>query len=376
MLDASIRKSDDAGGAAFSFSKNNFDLIRLIAAAEVAIRHTMVHVAPKQFVYPLEVLFALVPGVPIFFFLSGFLISRSWERSPSASEYFRNRALRLFPALWTCIAFAVALLFLSGYMSTVEWQASRLLMWMVGQGTVFQFWTPEFLRGFGVGAVNGSLWSISVEIQFYIVTALMYFGIRRLTPIQQTVAIGLLALFFSIFNGQREAAEVIIERATGSWVLTKLYGVSFIPWYYMFLCGALAQRMSSWLVPLCIDHAPKILVMYVVAMLIDFHFWGVRLGNDIPPYLVPIMGVAVLSLAYVRPTLGHQLLRGNDVSYGLYIYHMPIVGLLIQLGRTGSLVWVGVALGSALTCAVLSWRFVERPFLRRKRVGLRVAPLP
>jgi peptidoglycan/LPS O-acetylase OafA/YrhL len=129
-------------------------------------------------------------------------------------------------------------------------------------------------------------------------------------------------------------------------------------------------------VPLCIDHAPKILVMYVVAMLIDFHFWGVRLGNDIPPYLVPIMGVAVLSLAYVRPTLGHQVLRGNDVSYGLYIYHMPIVGLLIQLGRTGSLVWVGVALGSALTCAVLSWRFVERPFLRRKRVGLRVAPLP
>ena len=376
MLDASIRKSDDAGGAAFSFSKNNFDLIRLIAAAEVAVRHTMVHVAPKQFVYPLEVLFALVPGVPIFFFLSGFLISRSWERSPSASEYFRNRALRLFPALWTCIAFATALLFLSGYMSTVGWQASRLLMWMVGQGTVFQFWTPEFLRGFGVGAVNGSLWSISVEIQFYIVTALLYFGVRRLSPIQQTVAIGLLAVAFSIFNGQREAAEVLIERATGNWVLPKLYSVSFIPWYYMFLCGALAQRMSSWLVPLCIDRAPTILVMYVVAMLIDFHFWGVRLGNDIPPYLVPIMGVAVLSLAYVRPTLGHQLLRGNDVSYGLYIYHMPIVGLLIQLGRTGSLVWVGVALGSALTCAVLSWRFVERPFLRRKRVGLRVAPVP
>ena len=134
--------------------------------------------------------------------------------------------------------------------------------------------------------------------------------------------------------------------------------------------------MSSWLVPLCIDRAPTILVTYVVAMLIDFHFWGVRLGNDIPPYLVPIMGLAVLSLAYVRPTLGHQLLRGNDVSYGLYIYHMPIVGLLIQLGRTGSLAWVGVALGSALTCAVLSWRFVERPFLRRKRVGLRVAPVP
>ena len=114
MADGAVRNQETLGNAEFSFSKNNFDLIRLIAAAEVAVRHTMVHVAPKQFVYPLEVLFALVPGVPIFFFLSGFLISRSWERSPSASEYFRNRALRLFPALWTCIAFATALLFLSG----------------------------------------------------------------------------------------------------------------------------------------------------------------------------------------------------------------------------------------------------------------------
>jgi peptidoglycan/LPS O-acetylase OafA/YrhL len=236
---------------------------------------------------------------------------------------------------------------------------------------MLQFWTPEFLQGFGVGAVNGSLWSISVEIQFYIVTALMYAGIRRLSPMQQTVVIGLLAVFFSIFNGQREAAEVIIERSTGNWILMKLYGVSFIPWFFMFLCGALAQRMSSWIVPLCIECAPTILVMYVASMLIDFHFWGVRLGNDIPPYLVPIMGLAVLSVAYVRPTLGHQVLRGNDVSYGLYIYHMPIVNSLIELSRSGSVAWVAVAVGAATACAISPWRFVERPFLGRKRAALR-----
>jgi peptidoglycan/LPS O-acetylase OafA/YrhL len=85
------------------------------------------------------------------------------------------------------------------------------------------------------------------------------------------------------------------------------------------------------------------------------------------------MGLAVIAAAYSRPSLAHRVLRGNDLSYGLYTYHMPIVGLLIQIGCMGSLVWVGVALGSALTCAVMSWRFVERPFLRRKRVGLRVA---
>ncbi len=375
MEPATARPQSSPGGSAgFRFSENNFDLIRLVAAAEVAAKHTLVQIAPDQYPYWLKVVFAFVPGVPIFFFLSGFLISRSWERSPSGAEYFRNRALRLFPALWTCVLFATALLFVSGYMASVDWQPVKLVAWMVGQGTVFQFWTPEFLRGFGVGAVNGSLWSISVEIQFYVVTAMLYCAMRALSPVKQTVLLGFLAAGFSVFNGQRGALETVIEEATGSWVAMKLYGVSFLPWYFMFLCGAFAQRMSAWLVPICVDNARVIFALYVAAMLLDFHFWGLPLGNDIPPYLVPLMGVTVLSAAYARPKLGHRLLGGNDLSYGLYIYHMPIVNLLINIGCIGSLAWVSLSLVASTVCAAGSWLLVERPFLRRKRAALRTVP--
>ena len=83
----------------FRFSENNFDLIRLIAAAEVAIRHSFHHIAPNVEARPLLWVLDFIPGVPIFFFLSGYLISRSWERSPSPRGFFHNRALRLFPAL-------------------------------------------------------------------------------------------------------------------------------------------------------------------------------------------------------------------------------------------------------------------------------------
>jgi peptidoglycan/LPS O-acetylase OafA/YrhL len=375
MMDSkTLRPQSTMGGSGgFRFSENNFDLIRLVAAAEVAVKHTLVHVAPDQFPYWLKVCFALVPGVPIFFFLSGFLISRSWERSPSAGEYFRNRALRLFPALWVCVAFAAILLFATGYMAMVDWDPLRLMAWMVGQGTVFQFWTPEFLRGFGVGAVNGSLWSVSVEIQFYAVTALLYSAIRRLSSLRQTMVLGLLAVGFSFFNGERGVVEAIIEDTTGSWIAMKLYGVSFVPWYFMFLCGAVAQRLSWWLIPVCIDRAPLILCAYVVAMLIDFHAWGLPLGNDMPPYLVPLMGLAVIAAAYSRPSLAHRVLRGNDLSYGLYIYHMPIVNAMIQLGRVGDIAWVIVSLVFAAISAAVSWLAIEQPFLRRKRAGLRIA---
>ncbi len=355
----------------FRFSQNNFDLIRLVAAGEVAAKHSMVHLAPDQYAHWVKAIFAFVPGVPVFFFLSGFLISRSWERSPSVSEYFRNRALRIFPALWCCVLFSSCLLFLTGYMASVDWQPLELFAWVVGQSTVVQFWTPDFLRGFGVGAVNGSLWTISVEIQFYVLTAVIYGAIRKLSDGRKTAVIGILAVLLSSLNFFRPEIEALIEVTTGSEVATKLYATACTPWLYMFLLGAWAQRCSSWLVPLCIRHARAIVAAYLIAIFVAFNGFGLILGNDIPVYLVPLMGAAVLSVAYVRPHAAHKVLRGNDFSYGLYIYHFPIINVLLQNGRSGGVQWVAVALALAMGCAAASWFMVERPFLRRKTAALR-----
>jgi peptidoglycan/LPS O-acetylase OafA/YrhL len=366
-----VRERPETPVLSFRFSENNFDLIRLVAAAEVAVRHTLVHMAPDSFGHALKAIFALVPGVPIFFFLSGYLISRSWERSLGPREYFRNRALRLFPALWVCVLISTALLFASGFMSNATWRWPTLLAWVAGQGTVLQFWTPEFLRSFGVGALNGSLWSVSVEIQFYVVTAVLYIAMRRLPAPWQTATIGVLAVLFTPFNSQRAAIEGMLEHAAPGSHLAQLFGVSFLPWYFMFLCGAYAQRISDRLVPICVERWREIVAMYVLAMLVDFHLWGLPLGNEIPAYLVPMMGVATLALAYVGPGLSRRLLGGMDVSYGLYIYHMPIVNVVLYLGFISGLPAVLAALACSVACAVLSWRVVERPFLRRKLSALR-----
>ncbi len=74
----------------FRFSQSNFDLVLLVAAGEVAAKHSLVHLVPDEFLYWAKACFAFVPGIPIFFFPSGFLISRLQEWSPSAAEYARN----------------------------------------------------------------------------------------------------------------------------------------------------------------------------------------------------------------------------------------------------------------------------------------------
>lgn len=106
-------------------------------------------------------------------------------------------------------------------------------------------------------------------------------------------------------------------------------------------------------------------------LFVDFHFWGVPLGNDIPPYLVPLIGMVVLSLAYSKPTIGRRLLRGQDISYGLYDYHMPILNVFLYPGNVGSLVWVAMSLSASIACAGASWVMIERPFLGRKKTALR-----
>ena len=106
-------------------------------------------------------------------------------------------------------------------------------------------------------------------------------------------------------------------------------------------------------------------------MLTAFSVFGLTLGNEIPVYLLPLMGAAVLSVAYVRPHSARKILRGNDFSYGLYIYHLPIVNVLLHGGRSGGVHWVAVALALAMGCAVASWFMVERPFLRLKNAALR-----
>ena len=80
-----------------AFRLNNFDLLRLGAALQVALEHAAFHLEVQEGWWGRVSL--LMPGVPIFFFISGFLISRSYESNSRLDEYFRNRGLRIYPAL-------------------------------------------------------------------------------------------------------------------------------------------------------------------------------------------------------------------------------------------------------------------------------------
>lgn len=105
----------------------------------------------------------------------------------------------------------------------------------------------------------------------------------------------------------------------------------------MFLLGLLAQRHRAALAPWFEGRAAAWLLAYLLLSLALKITAGVEPGGNNPnPFNMLALAGLTLSAAQTVPMLSNRLLRGNDVSYGVYIYHMVIVNILWELGFGGS----------------------------------------
>lgn len=338
---------------------NNFDLLRLFAASQVVLSHASSHLEHSYFFLSF---FSLFPGVPIFFFLSGFLIYGSYESSsknknPILNFYFK-RVLRLYPGLWACLFFSIFLVWISGYLENIALNIKEIALWFVAQMTAFQFYNPDFLRGFGVGALNGALWTISVELQFYLLVPLVHKLMQ-----QKKVFIFLTIVIFIIFN----ILNAYLNDKDN--IILKLINVSFAPWFYMFLVGAFFAKFKEY-----ISSVLSINIFILFAALVSIYFMsdylGLDWGNKVNPIGYALMVAIIIKLAFINPTLSDRILGRNDISYGVYIYHMPIINYILYIYGPGEVQFLSSILGTLLL-ALLSWFLTERPALRLKTNALR-----
>lgn len=347
---------------------NNFDLIRLLAAVQVAVNHSAAHLNVNGGPAAFFELTSLFPGVPVFFFISGFLISRAFENNPAPAEYARNRILRIYPALVCCFVGSVAMMWISGYRSPVRPALHELLLWVLAQVSIGQFYNPDFLRGYGVGVLNGSTWTITVELQFYVLLPVLYalLALRTAPQARSNHRLCLLMLVFLVIN----RAYVLATPSHSGELWFKLTGVTFLPWFYMFLAGVLAQRNFSSLRTYLAGRFLVVLVAYcAVAGPLSIYFdWS--MGNDLNPLFFTGLALLAFAAAFSRPELSDLLLRRNDISYGVYLYHMPVVNLLLVLGLAGTSTALAAAIGATLLLALGSWVVIEKPALRLKRHAL------
>lgn len=352
--------------------QNNFDLIRLLAAAQVVLAHAIGHTRLLDqlpaWAKPVFDALLLLPGVPVFFVISGYLISASYERDPADLKgYFRRRGLRIFPALWVCLAVTLVALGSFGFLGADFLLSKTFAAWLAGQLTFFQFYNPEHFREFGIGVANGALWTITVELQFYVFVPVFHWFSRRCGRLAPCMA----KLFFTLSF----AAYCVMDHKvngpggfTGAPVAYKLLHVTLAPHLWMFLLGVALHRYSGklhgWIEGRFVWHfAAYALLMTVLHTLVEYRSPLFYLG-----YLPSraLLALATVSAAYSMRGLSGRLLRGRDISYGIYLYHSVAINVFVELGWMDSFAAVPWVFAVSVAMALASWHLVEKPALARK----------
>jgi peptidoglycan/LPS O-acetylase OafA/YrhL len=339
------------------YNKNALDAFRLIATAQVFLGHVITHFGIASTTVVNAVYF--LRGVPILFVLCGFLAAKSLEgRSPK--QWLIGRAVRVIPGFWACILVNTVLILL-----VYETKPSVLEMgiYSVTQFFGMNFYTGSWLRGYGCGVPNGVLWTIPVQIQFFLLVPLIAGFLKKRKPAFAGILVLLLAF-----------ASILMEKA-GAFlpeILSKLIGVTVLPYLYFLVAGMAAWYHRDLLIPLCRKYRWYLLLVYGA--------WKLAENNLAFPHLLDgmmyntVTTLLVAALVFGFGFCGHWRMK-RDLTYGFYLYHMVVINLVLHFGlNTAEPLWrfgLTVVLIAAVSvcCAWLSQRFVELPagkLLRKK----------
>ncbi|MBA4111577.1 MAG: acyltransferase [Leptothrix sp. (in: Bacteria)] len=344
---------------------NNFDLLRLIAAAGVMALHVvdLSREPSLSFMLWADTKIAL----SIFFIISGYLVYMSCERTPSLGEYASKRLRRIVPAYAAVVVACAFLGCLISALPPAAYFGKAWVQYLAANLSFLNFLQPSlpgvFVNNPMPGApVNGALWTIKVELMFYAVVPLIVWLSRRFG---HHLVLGLGFIASCIWWGTFVHLAYSTGKSGFFEVAKQMPGqlMFFLPgaWCY---CERDRLRRLGWR-----------LGAIGIALLLLAYQWD-QTHPTFGVFLYPLALSACVSwAAHNLPYLG-SVTRHGDFSYGIYILHFPIIQTLVHFGVFKASPLGGVALllllvtGLAWAC----WHFIEAPMLWRKKPVLQAAP--
>lgn len=324
--------------------RDNFDLLRLLASLMVLWSHQHALLALPEATIPV---FNSSLGLIVFFAISGYLNTRSLLRNPSWWRFLLRRGRRIYPGLLGAALFCVAL-------GAAVTTADALSFWLAVPRFVFKNATVLFGIDYklpGVfesnpypGAVNGSLWTLPIEVKFYIYLAIIAVAVRYRLPLFLGAVLAVLAAVLIWFQ--------MTSRNVGA-----AYSEQFA---VVFAAGCALALLEQ-------ARGPMVAAVSLAGLAIAAWLMGGAAA------LLPATALAVIVLgklpspAWLRPPL--------DISYGVYLFAFPVQQVVAGLAWP---FWPSLALSTLATLAlgIVSALCIERPALRGTRRNTKVIEKP
>ncbi len=333
--------------------------------------------------YGMQVFALAWAGVDLFFVLSGFLIGGILLTNRTAPNYFTafyvRRVCRIGPVYYvSLLLFGIVTWAVQGALDAGE--TSDAASWLVG--SPLPFWSYlTYLQNFSMAAAGtfgpnwlGITWSLAVEEQFYLVIPFIirFIPIKMLPALLVTLVLSAPAFRIALFlwhpHGALAGYVLLPTRWDG--LLLGVLGA-----YLVQHQAAWLQRRRALLTVRLIVIASALAIVGLQAGRQSIGSMGMAMGGYTVLALFSL-GVVLLATAteegLVKAMFRQPLLVWlGSVSYGLYLFHQPVAGVLHGVLRnqspriasaTDALVTL-LALGSTLALAALSLRWIERPLV-------------
>jgi peptidoglycan/LPS O-acetylase OafA/YrhL len=288
--------------------------------------------------------------VPLFFALSGFLVTGSAVRTNTVPTFLIFRGLRIVPAL--AIEVTLSALCLGAFFTRLDLHSyftnPELLRYFGNIAGFVYFYLPGVFEDSPVeGIVNNSLWTLPAEFYCYLfMAAFMLTGVlydrRKFT------------LLFAVFTICAVVASFYIEHAFPKHGNFPLWAI-----VYCFFCGVLFFHWR--------EHIIVSVALVAVAAIATYGSVYMRAPLVVCVPIVSYLSISIGMLAFPKI----PLLARNDYSYGIYLYGFPITQAVRELLATGDYSHDKslrlLALAATVVFAAASWHFLEKPALKQKR---------
>ncbi|MFJ5712532.1 acyltransferase family protein [Streptomyces sp. NPDC093105] len=338
-------------------------------------------------------------GVPMFFALSGHFITRTLlahpelSRARRARNFFRNRLLRLAPLYFVFMA-GITVYSLSGHGGEVlSRDLPYLWTWTWNLSALVHDFQPTPLM------MYAQVWSLCVEVQLYVIWALLAFLLPRRWFVRASVVLALAGpllrcavwLFADVTDFPIKPLQAMVVYcnplsyldvfAVGA--LTALpevrrhlrrYAQAAIALFAAVTVALLAQGFAD-------GKGFRSDLGFPALLATDYEWvWKYSVAGF---FFGAVLYFAGEEGALQRFLSWRPLVRVGVISYGIYLLHVPIVGRLFEIHHptasgwsAGDLATAATGLVAAYLLAEVSYRWLEKPFLLRKKGALAQQPAP